>query len=169
MYSIKCSLFIDGQICVERINVQEQNSNLTVPRRSQVILPSSNFSCHGRVTSFVARLSKNGSSNPCIQIWNPVSTNNYAKYKEFCANKTNNDDGQLVINVTGDAGVVEPGYCIGYYQPPDSYLIRNIEAANGGHISYRTAANKSLDEFFINHGTENSTLQPAITITFGKS
>jgi len=56
--SIKCSLFIDGQICVERINVQEQNSNLTVPRRSQVILPSSNFSCHGRVNSFVAHFSK---------------------------------------------------------------------------------------------------------------
>jgi len=114
-------------------------------------------------------LSKNGSSNPCIQIWNPVSANNYAKSKEFCANKTNSNDGQLIINVTGDAGAVEPGYCIGYYQPSDSYLIRNIEAVNRGYISYRTAANKSLDEFFINHGTENSTLQPAITITFGKS
>ena len=163
-------LFIGGQQCIEDINVQVQRSNLTVPQRRQVIIPRSNFSCHGRATSFVVHLSteiKNGSSNPRIQIWRPVGENVYTRLKEFSIDKPN--DEQLVINVTGGAGVVEPNDCIGYYQPSDSRLVRNIQTNDTGYTSYVITANDSLGDFSINNNTENIPLQPVITVMFGKS
>jgi len=167
------AIFVDGQICIENIAIQG-SSNLTVPKGSQVIMPSRNFSCHGRVTSFVVYLNAEnveGSSYPYIQIWHPESDNMYTKIKEFSIDngydELNNDKLSMVrINVTGDDGVVEPDDCIGYYQPSDSHLVRNLN--NTGHISHRITVNNSLNEFLIDNDTEIIFLQPAITILFGK-
>ena len=110
---------------------------------------------------------KNGSSNPRIQIWHPVSENVYTRLKEFSIDKPN--DEQLVINVTGGDVVVEPNDCIGYYQPSDSRLVRNIQTIDTGYTSHVITANDSLGEFSISTNTENTTLQPVITVMFGES
>jgi len=158
---------VDGQRCTEDINVQNQASNLTIPQSIQVIIPMSRFSCHGRVTSFVVQLSRdNGNtiSYPSIQIWHPESDNMYTSIK-FSIHKIT-AIGPMEINITGN-GQVEPGDCIGYYQPSDSCLIRQTNET--GYTSHIISTNNSLNDFFfVNNSIQNITLQPVITVTFGK-
>ena len=158
---------VDGQRCTEDINVQNQASNLTIPQSIQVIIPMNRFSCHGRVTSFVVQLSTdngNTTSYPSIQIWHPESDNMYTIVKFSIHNIT--DIGPMEINITGN-GQVEPGDCIGYYQPSDSCLIRQTNET--GYTSHIISTNNSLNDFFfVNNSIQNITLQPVITVTFGK-
>jgi len=71
----------------------------------------------------------------------------------------------MEINITG-YGQVEPGDCIGYYQPSDSHLTRQKNET--WYISYIISTDNSLDDFFANNSIQNITLQPAITVAFGK-
>ena len=71
----------------------------------------------------------------------------------------------MEINITGN-GQVEPGDCIGYYQPSDSRLIKQTNET--GYTSHIISTNNSLDDFFVNNSIQNITIQPAITVAFGK-
>ena len=77
-----------AQNCVDVVNVYTPlQDTFTLDDRRQVIVPMSNFSCNGRITGYVIRVSVSFDSDddeyPTIQVYRPTSSSSYTETHRY--------------------------------------------------------------------------------------
>ena len=174
--------FVDVQSCTNNINVSDigrrGDSRSTLGR--QVIVPSANFTCNGRITNIMASSSQHNKRNeyPFYQIWHPISSesNVYTRIGEIQLDDSHatkigsgNTHYWLVnIEFTNHNRIeFSIGDIIGHYDPLDSQF-RLWSITSNGYTAYSSTAtdqaatfNTSSAEFVL------SNQQPLIQVSFG--
>ena len=172
------SYFIDGQSCVDIVNVDQQGTDLFSTGTftgAQVMVPMTAFSCNGIITGYLISLQfdSDQSGNPTIQVFRPTSSSSYSEVHEYTLQDrdiTDMGDYHLAnVSFTGSDRVeVHSGDIIGYFiQATPQYNIWSIQTM--GYISYTTSllAFRPFSSFTITtSGTANR--QPLIQVIFGK-
>ena len=146
-----------------------------------MIVPSSNFSCNGRVTGYLISLeSANNSSGgyPSVQVWHPTSSTEYTRVNTECALTENDvsmmrdeDDHYYLGNVscTGNNRIeFQSGDVIGYHQgSPVRYRLWTAQYI--GYTSYYLIANSPLNMFIISNDVPmHNDVIPMIELMYGK-
>ena len=146
----------------------------------QVIVPSANFTCNGRITNVMASSSQHRNNNqyPFYQIWHPVSSesNIYARIGQIQLDDSHatkmgrGNTHYWIINIefTGRNRLeFSMGDIIGYYDPPDPQF-RLWSITSNGYTAYSNVAtdqaatfNTSSAEFVLPNE------QPLIQVSFG--
>ena len=147
-----------------------------------MIVPSSNFSCNGRVTGYLISLeSANNSSGgyPSVQVWHPTSSTEYTRVDTECA-LTENDISMMKdghghdyylgnVSCTGNNRTeFQSGDVIGYHQSsPVRYRLWNIMF--NGYTLYCHETSSPLNTFTISNDVPTyNHLQPMIELMYGK-
>ena len=174
--------FIDGQSCVDAVNVRQKGDNIASTNR-QVIVPSNAFSCNGRVTGYLISLESASSAlhvhYPSVQVWHPTSSTQYTRVDTECPltasdisiMRDGNGDNYYLGNVscTGINRIeFQSGDIIGYHHGSLVYYqLWNIES--NGYTSYHLDANSPLNTFNINDNASSiDNSQPLIHVMHGK-
>ena len=169
------SYFVDGQRCVDIVNVDQQGTDLFstgILFGNQVIVPMTAFSCNGIITGYLISLQfdSSRSGNPTIQVFRPTSSSSYSEVHEYTlqdSDITDMGDYHLAnVSFTGSDRVeVQSGDIIGYHiRSTPRYNIWNIQTI--GYTSYATFAFNPSNSFTIsNSGTASK--QPLIQVIFG--
>ena len=147
-----------------------------------MIVPSSNFSCNGRVTGYLISLeSANNSSGgyPSVQVWHPTSSTEYTRVNTECA-LTENDISMMMdgnghdyylgnVSCTGNNRIeFQSGDVIGYHQgSPVRYQLWTVQYI--GYRAYYHITNSTLNTFIISNDvpTHNDMI-PMIELMYGK-
>ena len=172
-------LYIDGQSCVDTVNVRQSGDDDTRDAR-QVIVPRSNFSCNGRITGYLISLDRRNANNlrghPSVQVWHRTSLNSleYTRVETECAltdsDITNMGDYHLGnVSCAGSSRIeFQSGDVIGYHQA-DSVRYRLWSIRTMDYIAYSYDTNTPLST--VNIGNADNTVdntQPLILVMFGK-
>ena len=173
---------IVGQSCIGVIDINQQGAN-TLSTSGLVVVPEYNFSCNGRITSYLIRLEENvvdSTEYPSIQVWRPINQNStiYNRVGAMCILTADDivnifENGSLYhlgnVSCTGNNRIkFQSGDVIGYYQSNSShYRLLNINTTEG-YTSYSSnnSSLTSIDISNIDH-TYQST-QPLIQVMYGK-
>ena len=146
MYSVFNLYVIDGQVCTDQVNIQQNGDSRFGPNRL-AIFPRLNFTCSGRITNIRARVASvnvNNNNFLSIQVWrqsSPGSTR-YTRIDtvQLQSNQVTTGSGDFLkanITLTGDDRIeFLSGDVIGYYNPNNlRYTIRDIRT--DGYFLYR--------------------------------
>ena len=146
-----------------------------------MIVPSSAFSCNGRVTGYLISLELDSSSGgyPNVQVWHPTNSTEYTRVDTECAltdsdismMRDGNGDEYYLGNVscTGNNRIeFQLNDIIGYHHDsPVLYKLWTIETS--GHTSYGRSSSNPLDSFNTNNPYDTfNDRQPLIQIMYGK-
>ena len=172
---------LDGQGCVNTLNVNQRGTELSL-NGEQVIVLGSNFTCGGRIVGYLISLHRGDTSGsfPSIQIWRRSTTelSKYILVGTLCI--LTDSDITMMSDSTGDyyLGNVscigddriqfQSGDIIGYHQDnPSHYQLWNTIAM--GYTSYHRNANNPLETLNINAAgnIRTSNRQPLIQLIFG--
>ena len=171
---------LDGQSCVDTVNVRQRGTNAASTSR-QVVVPESDFSCNGRITGYLISLEEASSSGdyPIVQVWHPTSSTVYTRVDTECpltANDIdrmrNGDDEYYLGNVscTGDNRIeFQSGDVLGYYHANEvHYRLWSTDTA--GYTAYHRDRNSPLNTLNINANSvdETDNRQPLIQVMYGK-
>ncbi|XP_065899331.1 uncharacterized protein [Dysidea avara] len=173
-WSLQCG----AQDCTDVVDVYtsiEDTFTLDVSR--QVIVPMSNFSCNGRITGYLIRVSVSFDSDddqyPTIQVYHPT---NQLSYTELHRYQLVEDDISRVVSIIYLANVsftgsnrinFQSGDTIGYYLPSNlRHNVRNIQAM--GYISYTDSRSNPRSTFSLISDTDSTVAdrQPLIQVIF---
>ena len=171
---------INGQSCVDVVNVLQQGINASVTC-TQVIVAEYNISCDGRITGYLMHLSlnKNGSEGyPTVQVWCPINQTSsvYSIVGTAYALSTDN----ITTNIPGDGfyylGNVsctgtnrtefQTGDVIEYHKD-DLLHYRLWNNATREYTSYCNK-NTSLTDHEVGVNLTLESMQPLIQIMYGK-
>ena len=168
-----------AQNCVDVVNVYTPiQDTFTLDDRRQVIVPMSNFSCNGRITGYVIRVSVNfdGNQYPTIQVFRPTSPSSYSEIHRY---QLVNGDVSLAfsfiylanVSFTGNNRIkFQSGDTIGYYLPNNiRHSVRNIQTA--GYTTYTGSRNSPRSSLSITSNTDTivEDSQPLIQVIFGNN
>ena len=147
-----------------------------------MIVPSSAFSCNGRITGYLISLESDSSSGdyPRVQVWHPTGPTVYNRVDTECAltasdissmmRDGNGDDYYLGnVSCTGNSRIeFHSNDIIGYYHgSPVRYKLWTI--GTNGHTSYRRSSSNPLNSFNTNNADDTfSDRLPLIQIMYGK-
>ena len=172
---------IDGQSCVDTVNVRQSRDDDTRDAR-QVIVPRSNFSCNGRITGYLISLNQRNGNNlqghPNVQVWHRTSLNSpeYTRVETDCVltdsdiNISDMGDYHLGnISCTGGNRIeFQSGDVIGYHQA-DSVRYRLWSIRTTDYTAYSYNTNTPLSTVNINNADDTiDDAQPLIQVMFGK-
>ena len=153
-----------------------------MPANVQVIVPTSNFSCNGRITGYLISLRQaNGSEGyPSVQVWHPTSFTEYTRVGTECAltasdismMRDGNETDYYLGNVscTGNNRIeFQSGDVIGYHHGSDvHYQLWNIES-NGYTSYYYRNASSPLNNLNNSSDVQSAiNRQPLIAVMYGK-
>ena len=147
-----------------------------------MIVPSSNFSCNGRVTGYLISLELANNSSvgyPSVQVWHPISSTEYTRVDTECAlnasdismmRDRNGHDFYLGnVSCTGNNRIeFQSGDVIGYHQgSPVHYRLWTIQYL--GYRAYYHNTSSPLNTFIISNDvpTHNDMI-PMIELMYGK-
>ena len=146
-----------------------------------MIVPSSVFTCNGRVTGYLISLESASSSGgyPSVQVWHTTSSTMYTRVDTECALTGNdisrmedrNGDEYYLGNVTctGNNRIeFQSGDIIGYHHGSSVlYRLWNIDA--NGYTSYHRDVSSPLNTFNTDSNDDtDSDKQPLIQLMYGK-
>ena len=147
-----------------------------------MIVPSSAFSCNGRVTGYLISLESvddEEGSYPSVQVWHPASSTEYTRVDTECAltasdismmRDGNGDDYYLGnVSCTGNNRIeFQSGDIIGYHHG-DPLRYRLWNSGTNGYTTYRRSSSNPLNSFNTNNADDTfSDRLPLIQIMFGK-
>ena len=168
--------YIDGLECVDTVNVRQQGTGAE-GTTIQVIVPRFEFSCNGRITSYLISLDLNDEVSgeyPSVQVWHPTSSTVYTRVDTECA-LTANDISNMRDYYLGNVSCngnnrieFQSGDVIGYHQGDElRYRLWTIETM--GYTSYYHDESNPLTTFNINN-VDNTieNRQPLIQVMYGK-
>ena len=173
---------IDGQNCITTVTNVRQRGLQATPSNIQMIVPSNNFSCNGRVTGYLISLeSANNSSGgyPSVQVWHPINSTEYTRVDTECAlnasdismmRDRNGHDFYLGnVSCTGNNRIeFQSGDVIGYHQgSPVRYRLWTVQY--DGYRAYYHNTSSPLNTFIISNDvrTRNDMI-PMIELMYGK-
>ena len=146
-----------------------------------MIVPSSNFSCNGRVTGYLISLNSTNISGgyPSVQVWHPISSTEYTRVDTKCA-LTENDISMMRdgnghdfylgnVSCTGNNRIeFQSGDVIGYHQgSPVRYRLWTFMYM--GYRAYYHFTNSSLNTFIISNDVPTyNDMIPMIELMYGK-
>ena len=170
------SYFVDGQRCVDIVNVDQQGTDLFSTGTftgAQVMVPMTAFSCNGIITGYLISLQfdSDQSGNPTIQVFRSTSSSSYSEVHEYTLQDrdiTDMGDYHLAnVSLTGSDRVeVQSEDIIGYYIPNSPrYNIWNIRTM--GYTSFLSSTSSSFSSFTITDD-DTANRQPLIQVIFGK-
>ena len=168
--------YLDGQNCINNSNIDRRGDEVT-PDSIQIIMPSLNFSCSGRISGVAASMSALSPSGslPVFQVWHPLSPGSSAYsivgQVQF-ENETRVSD-YFISNVSltslrSSQIAFQSGDVIGYYQPSNAlygiWWIRDISDT----VYFRFVSNTDI---VINMSSVNymiETGRPLISVMIGE-
>ena len=172
-------LFLDGQHCVEMINVRQRGSEDSDDGQ-QAIVPRSNFSCNGRITGYLMSLERrNGNSvqgHPSIQVWRSVGPTEFNRLDTECTLSSIDmmtdgiRDEYYLGNVSctrNNRNEFQIGDIIGYHQV-DSVQYQLWNTPNTEFRTYIFNTDTQLNSVNINNADDTKDKQPLIQVMFGK-
>lgn len=171
--------YVDGDCIYDPGPEAYTHKGGSIENGRQVIVPSLNFSCYGRIThiSYVTINGPHPGGNlPVFQIWRPSSFGSdvYKRvgqaqflFENPITNKFYFTNAEMMIE--NYQNEFQPGDVIGYYQPSNAHrLIWSIEETNE-YVSYSNNASENFTIFNrSNVNYVNITLLPFIRVGFGK-
>ena len=169
---------LDGQSCVDTVNVGQRGTNAASTSR-QVVVPESDFSCNGRITGYLISLKETNSSGdyPIVQVWRRHHTNLqiYNIVNTLCA-LTESDISNMGDYYLGNVSCTEnerikfqSGDVLGYYHANEvRYRLWSTDTA--GYTAYHRDRNSPLNTLNINANSvdETDNRQPLIQVMYGK-
>ena len=154
------------------------HNGTTIGKGRQVIVPSLNFSCFGKIhhiVSILTNVSQNDSDLPLLQIWRPSldTPDVYHRITEIqlpVGNLIENTTFYISFAILVHQITVQPGDVIGYYQPTNPHqLLWSIKEDK--YVSYSINANATTDTIntrnMIQKHTDNK-MRPFVRIFVGK-
>ena len=179
-YTIIIAIFIDAQSCVDTVDVRQKGDDAASTDR-QVIVPSSVFTCNGRVTGCLISLESASSSGgyPSVQVWHPTSSTEYTRVDTECAltasdisrMEDRNGDEYYLANVSCTSSnriEFQSGDIIGYHHG-SSVLYRLWSVDANGYTSYHRDVSRPLNTFNTDSNADtDSDKQPLIQLMYGK-
>ena len=151
MYDVFIIIYLDGQNCINNPDIDRPGSNTFLPHR-QVIIPSMNFNCNGRITSVAASIDspdifgiRIGDTLPVFQVWHPQTpgSNIYSVIGQVqfqLGTLQSRGYFNSVVSLTGDNRIeFQAGDVIGYYHPSNPIRVVGIIISN--YISYAFSFN----------------------------
>ena len=184
--SLKCIVIVlmsnsllGGQFCTDSVII-EQNGQNPIGRNRLAIIPHLKFTCNGRITGIIARVSLDNNQNrvdyPFFQVWRPESVDStvYNKIGEVQLQSddqvtgSNNNNRVANIVLTGNDTIeFQSGDIVGYYHPLQSrYRVRTIQA--NGYRLYQFDGSPSTSVDITNANRSNNNRRPLIQFTIGK-
>ena len=168
-------MFLDGQRCIEMVNVGQRGRDDSNDRQ-QAIVPRSNFSCNGRITGYLMSLTqRNGNvqGHPIIQVWRSVSSTEFIRLDTECTLSSitmmtdDMGDEYYLGNVScTNRNDFQIGDVIGYHQG-NSVQYRMWNIPNAEFTTYSFDTDTQLDSVNINNADDIEVKQPLIQVMFG--
>ena len=173
---------LDGQSCVDTVNVMQKGNN-SLFTNAQIVVPRSNFFCNGRITGYLIslRMISTSGSYPIVQVWHPTNSTQYTRVDTECL-LTATDISMMTdgmgydyylgnVSCTGNNRIeFQSGDIIGYYQ--NSSLRYQVWSSNNsiGYISFVRFEPTPPATFNLNTiDASDNNVQPLIQMLYGKA
>jgi len=141
-------LHLVGSICTDLVDIQQDGED-ELGRDRLGIVPALSFTCNGRITRIIARVSRDNNMDrngyPYFQVWRPSSTNSMVytnigevQLQESQVSQCNsNDYCNVNIILTGNNRIeFQSGDVVGYYHP-DQTIYQVTTIRTNGYVLYR--------------------------------
>ena len=166
-------IYLDGQNCINNPNISRAG-HFVFPEGIQIIMPSLNFTCNGRISGVTANVSVlwESGSLPVFQVWHPLSpgSNIYSKIGEVQF-ETEARVSSYFISVSltslrNNQIEFQSGDVIGCYQPFNSPY-RILWISDASYTVYFNSVSNSTDTVnSVNYRTR--IWQPLISVMTGE-